>query len=53
MREILRTESESDMSREEYERRLEEAEYRARKAESESAMLKECIVRMTLERLGI
>ena len=45
--------SDCDMSREEYRKRLEEAEYRARKAESENAMLKECIVRMTLGKYGV
>lgn len=45
--------SESDMPLEEYKKRLDDAEYRARKAESENAMLKECIVRMALGRYGV
>ena len=42
-----------DMSIEEYRKRLAEAEYRAHKAESETTMLKECIVRMALGRYGV
>ena len=45
--------SECDMSREEYQKRLVDAEYRAHKAESENKMLKECIVRMALGRYGV
>lgn len=43
----------ADMSREEYRRRLEEAEKRAHVAESDAAILRECIVRMSLERYGV
>lgn len=43
----------SDMPKEEYRRRLCDAEFRAGKAESENTMLKECIVRMALERYGV
>ena len=46
-------ESGADMSREEYRRRLEEAERRAQVAESDAAILRECIVRLTLERTGL
>lgn len=45
--------SEVDMPIEEYRKRLCDAEYRAHKAESENAMLKECIVRMALGRYGV
>lgn len=45
--------NETNMPIEEYRKRLEEAEYRARKAESENVMLKECIVRMALGRYGV
>ena len=45
--------SECDMPKEEYQKRLAEAEYLARKAESENQMLKECIVRMAMERYGV
>ena len=47
------TENEVDMSKEEYRRRLEEAERRAQVAESDAAILRECIVRLTLERTGL
>lgn len=43
----------ADMPIEEYKRRLEEAETRARVAESDAAILRECIVRMSLERYGV
>lgn len=42
-----------DMTKEEYRRRLEEAEKRAAVAESDAAILRECIVRMALERYGV
>ena len=42
-----------DMPIEEYRKRLNEAEHRARVAESDNALLKECIVRMALERYGV
>ena len=42
-----------DMSKEEYRKRLEEAEKRAHVAESDAAILRECIVRMALERYGV
>ena len=45
--------SDVDMPREEYQKRLVDAEYRANKAESDCAMLKECIVRMALGRWGV
>lgn len=45
--------SDSDMPREEYQKRLVEAEYRAAKAEKENRLLKECIVRMALGRWGV
>ena len=46
-------EATSHMAIEEYEKRLYEAEYRAKRAESENAMLKECIVRMAMGRYGV
>lgn len=49
----ITTESGEDMSREEYRRRLEEVERRAQVAESDAAILRECIVRLTLERTGL
>lgn len=49
----ITTESGADMSIEEYRRRLEEAERRAQVAESDAAILRECIVRLTLERTGL
>lgn len=45
--------NESDIPIEEYRKRLKDAEYRARKAESENVMLKECIVRMAMGRYGV
>jgi hypothetical protein len=45
--------SEVDMLLEEYKKRMTEAEYRAKKAENENTMLKECIVRMALGRYGV
>ena len=45
--------TESHMAIEEYEKRLCDAEYRARAAEKENAMLKECIVRMAMGRYGV
>ena len=45
--------SESRMSIEEFEKRLVDAENRAKRAESENQMLKECIVRMALGRYGV
>ncbi len=45
--------NEFDMLIEEYRKRLAEAEYRANKAESDNQMLKECIVRMAMERYGV
>lgn len=45
--------SECDMPLEEYKRRLVEADKRAFKAEVENKMLKECIVKMEMERHGI
>lgn len=45
--------SDVDMPIEEYRKRLKDAEHRARKAESENTMLKECIVRMALGRWGV
>lgn len=45
--------SECDMTLEEYKKRLLEAENRAFKAEVENKMLKECIVKMEMERHGI
>lgn len=44
---------ECDMPKEEYKKRLADAEERARRAESDCAMLKECIVRMALGRWGV
>ena len=44
---------ECDMPKEEYRKRLIDAEERARRAESDCAMLKECIVRMALGRWGV
>lgn len=45
--------TESHMAIEEYEKRLCDAECRARAAEKENAMLKECIVRMAMGRYGV
>lgn len=42
-----------DMPIEEYKKRLIEAENRAFKAEVENKMLKECIVKMEMERHGM
>lgn len=42
-----------DIPMEEYCKRLEDAELRARKAEKENTLLKECIVRMALGRYGV
>ena len=50
---VWKCEEKSSMPIDEYEKRLVDAEYRARKAESENAMLKECIVRMALGRYGV
>ena len=46
-------EKETGLSREELERRLAEAEQRARVAENDAAILRECIVRMAIERTGV
>lgn len=46
-------ETEACLSREELERRLAEAEQRARVAENDAAILRECIVRMAIERTGV
>ena len=43
----------TDMPIEEYRKRLVDAERRAAMAEKENKMLKECIVRMALERYGV
>ena len=43
----------ADMPIEEYQRRLAEAEQKLRVAESDLAILRECIVRMSLERCGV
>lgn len=43
----------ADMPIKEYRRRLEAAEKRAQVAESDAAILRECIVRMNLERYGV
>lgn len=48
-----KTETETGLSREELERRLAEAEQRARVAENDAAILRECIVRMAIERTGV
>jgi DNA-directed RNA polymerase subunit N (RpoN/RPB10) len=45
--------NDADMPIEEYRRRLAESEQRARAAESDAAILRECIVRMALERYGV
>ena len=50
---VWKCEEKSSMPIEEYEKRLYEAKYRAKRAESENAMLKECIVRMAMGRYGV
>lgn len=50
---MCKCEGTDNMLREEYEKRLADAEYRARMAEKENAMLKECIVRMAMGRYGV
>ena len=47
------SEDKADMPIEEYRRLLTEAERRAHVAENEAALLRECIVRMSLERYGL
>ena len=46
-------ETDACLSREELERRLAEAEQQARVAENDAAILRECIVRLSLERTGV
>lgn len=43
----------ADMPIEEYRRRLAELEQRNRILESDNAVLRECVVRLTLERTGV
>ena len=45
--------SNADMPIEEYRRRLAELQQRNRVLESDNAVLRECVVRLTLERTGV
>ena len=53
VQDVMEVNNNEDMSIEEYRRRLEAAEQRALLAENDATLLRECVVRMSLERYGI